>query len=591
MTGRATALCVSAGSTHGLWGLLPFVARNKSGFVLTAVCGILAQLSMISALAAGGWIAGLAASGATADALRPACIMMIVLVGIAAVTRWLQSYAGHDFAFGLVEALQVGVFDGIERAAPGYILGRRTGDLASVASSDAELMEWFYAHLLGDYVGAILAPAAALAVIATVHPALALAVLPFVPLIASVPFWLARRAGEQGEALRAALGQLNAETIETIQGLREIALFGADRQTLERLARRTQALQAHQLRYGSRSGLEQAAIDVLLGLAIGATLLTGAALLARGALDIGELTFVVVLAIAALVPITQVTEIARRLGEIRAGARRVLTVLHQKQQVADASGMANTEACLEPQVRFERVRFSYERGGDSVLRSVDLQLTPGTTTALVGASGAGKSTCVNLLMRFWDVSDGAISIGGRDIRAIPLRTLRTLVAMVPQDVHLFSMSIEDNIRLGRPETTFDEVQRAARLAQADHFIRNLPEGYATFCGERGTRLSGGQRQLIAIARALLRDAPILILDEAVANLDAENQRAVEAAMRAASRGRTTLVIAHRASTIRSADRILVLDEGRIMEQGRHEELLGRGGPYARLLATLHGDAG
>ncbi|HEV8014042.1 MAG TPA: ATP-binding cassette domain-containing protein, partial [Stellaceae bacterium] len=209
----------------------------------------------------------------------------------------------------------------------------------------------------------------------------------------------------------------------------------------------------------------------------------------------------------------------------------------------------------------------------------------------VGASGAGKTTCANLLMRFWDPQVGTLRIGGCDLRDLPLEALRRKVTLVPQDVYLFNGSVADNIRMGRPEASQVEIERAARLAQAHDFIAALPKGYDTPCGERGTRLSGGQRQRIAIARAFLREAPVLIMDEAVSNLDTESEQALRAAMNEVRRGRTVLIIAHRPSTIRSADRILMIDGGHIVEDGTHEALLAKGGAYARLIAAKEQEEG
>ena len=211
-------------------------------------------------------------------------------------------------------------------------------------------------------------------------------------------------------------------------------------------------------------------------------------------------------------------------------------------------------------------------------------IEPGEAVALVGHSGAGKSTCANLLLRLWDVQAGSVTVGGIDVRDLLQRDLRSLIAVVPQDVYLFHASVADNLRLGNPDATDDEVRRAARLAQATSFIELLPDGFDTVLGERGASISGGQRQRLAIARALLRDAPILVMDEAVANLDAESEASLREAMAEVARDRTTLLIAHRPSTIRTADRVVVLDRGRVVESGTYDELIASGGHLATLLA-------
>lgn len=565
----------------GLRGLIPLVSSRKALLLFTILSGLVAQAGTVASLAAGAWLVGAAVTGAEAAALTPGLWALGVSVLLAAAARWWQAAVSHDFAFALIETLQVGIYDGLERAAPAYVLGRRTGELASVATADAELMENFYAHMLGDYVSATLVPVGALIALAFVHWLAALALLPFVPLLASVPLWLARRADAQGQRLAEALGALNADVVEGIQGQRELAIFGYGPAYLGRLMARAQAVATEQYRFGSRAGLEQAMIDGLLALAVLTATLVGVLLLIEGQLAPALFPLVIVLSGGALVPMVEVTQTARKLGELRAGAARILTIFHQKPQVLDR-GCADRPA--DHTIRFDQVGFGYGGERGAVLAGTNFVIRPGETVALVGRSGAGKSTCANLLLRFWDASNGRISIGGTDLRDLPLATLRRLIAAVPQDVHLFNETIADNIRLGRPEATQEDVEHAARLAQAHDFILALPQGYATVCGERGVRLSGGQRQRIAIARAFLHDAPILILDEAVSNLDSENEQALQAAMEQIRRDRTVLVIAHRLSTIRAADRILVLDNGRVVEEGKHDRLLTQKGTYARLVA-------
>ncbi len=315
-----------------------------------------------------------------------------------------------------------------------------------------------------------------------------------------------------------------------------------------------------------------------------AVLLAAAALATSGTIGLVLFPPAVVLAAFTFHPVTTLVDSARDLNLVAAAAERVDAILNASTPVPDTVREAPA-GVVEPRIRFADVSFRYRPDLPDALGSVSFGVAPGETVALVGHSGAGKSTSAHLLLRFWDVTGGSVSIGGHDVREMPQHALRELVTFVPQDTYLFHTSVAENIRLGRPDATDDEVRTAARQALADEFITALPDGYDTLVGERGAKLSGGQRQRIALARAVIKDSPILVMDEPVSNLDAESERELAAAMAQARKGRTVLVIAHRLSTIKTADRLVVLDRGRVAEVGRHDDLVAAGGTYARLVSS------
>lgn len=567
-----------------LRGLLPYLLSNKLIFGLVTLSGLLYSALAITTSAVGAWLLSSVVAGIPTTELRVAVGWLIGLSIATAVAQWWQSDIGHDWAFRLMRVLRIRIFDGLERATPGRLLGKRTGDLSATATADVNTSELFFAHTAGDYVGAVITSIAALVVIITIEPLTGLVAAVLMILIAVVPLALGKVASAQGRRIRAELGTLNAEAVDGIQGLRELVIFRQTGKYLDRLLASTRRFQRRQMSYTRRSALEEAASDLLTSAGFLATTLVAARAVTTGALDVGWLPVLVVLAVASLVPIATVSATARTLGDVRAAAARILTIVDYPPHVTEPLDAAPV-AVVESGIRFDDVHFRYTPDGPEVLRGASFTVRPGETVALVGRSGAGKSTCANLLLRFWDPTSGAVELGGHDLRSLPSRTLRELVTLVPQDVYLFNTSVADNIRIGRPDATDDEVDDAAKAAFAHEFIEALPDGYQTTCGERGAALSGGQRQRIAIARALLGNAPVVIMDEAVSNLDTESERAVQDALGRLRRGHTTLLIAHRLSTIRSADRVILLGEGKILDTGPHDELLERSTAYRDLLAT------
>jgi ATP-binding cassette subfamily C protein CydCD len=346
--------------------------------------------------------------------------------------------------------------------------------------------------------------------------------------------------------------------------------------------------------------VQNGVIDALMGFGSLSVLAIGAGLVADGGLVRTQLPLATLLAMSAFLPVVSIVLVAKELMQTVAAARRYFTIEDEPIAVRDGPGtpvvppptlrQAQDER-LPPAraqalpVMFDRVTFAYGGSERPALSDVSFSIHAGQTVALVGRSGAGKTTAAHLLLRFWDPQHGSVRIGSSDIRLMKLDDLRRLVALVAQDTYLFNVSLRENLRLGRPEATDAEVLEAARRANVDEFAAAFPDGYDTIVGERGMQLSGGQRQRVAIARALLKDAPLLVLDEATSHLDAVNEAEVRAALDELMAGRTTLVIAHRLSTIRSADLIVVLNQGRVVEQGRHSELVALDGLYSHLIAT------
>jgi ATP-binding cassette subfamily C protein CydCD len=566
-----------------LWlRLLKLVGPWRREAALTLIVGLLNSGSTVVLGATGALLVREVALGGD---LTPYLIALGVMVPVAASLSWLDSWIAHDLAFQLLAELRVALYRLLDPLAPAYLMRRRSGDLVSAATGDIELIELFYAHTISPAFQALLVPGAVLIVLALIAWPLALVLAPFLLLVSLTPLLGAARMEKLGGEMRSHNGQMNAHMVDSVQGLRTIAAFKYGEMRREEVVENGRLLSRLKMRFLRHQSLEQGAVEVLIAMGGLAVFTAGAALVVDGQMTRFDLPFATILAVYSFAPVVSIVTVAKELMQTIAAARRYFAIQDEPVTVTDGPGVTLPETVKGLPVSFGDVTFRYNPGDAPALDGASFDAGAGQTVALVGRSGAGKTTAAHLLMRFWDPQAGRITIDGRDVRDFELDELRRHIGLVAQDTYLFNTTLWENLKLGKPDAADAEVREAARLANVEEFIEALPDGYETMVGERGAQLSGGQRQRVAIARALLKDAPILVLDEATSHLDAVNEAQVRQALERLMAGRTTLVIAHRLSTVRDAGKIVVLDEGRVREQGTHQELLALDGLYSHLVAS------
>jgi len=509
-------------------------------------------------------------------------VALAILAPVSGILHWFESWLAHDMAFRLLAEMRIDAFRKLDALAPAYLTRRRTGDLMALATHDIELVEYFFAHTVAPAFVAILIPAAVVIALATTSGWLAITLVPFLLAVGLSPFLMRKRVDRLGSQAREAAGELGAFAVDSVQGLGEIVANQQERARGDKLDELSQRHISLRLPFFSELTMQHAILEVLTGLGGLAIVVVGAVLAQRGTLDPGLLPLMTILAMSAFLPVSEIAQIGRQLADTLGATRRVYALANEPIPVRDGRGVPAARGAAA--LALEQVNFTYPGQTRRALSDVSFAIPAGRTVALVGTSGAGKTTTAQLLMRFWDPDSGRITLNGTDLRDYKLDELRGLVALVAQDTYLFNDTLRANILIARPEATEADLLAAIEHASLGELVAALPQGLDSPVGERGTSLSGGQRQRVAIARAFLKDAPILILDEATSHLDAVNEQAVRRALDVLKADRTTIVIAHRLSTVRDADLILVLDEGRVAESGTHGSLVSRGGLYARLVS-------
>lgn len=517
--------------------------------------------------------------------------LTVLIWGLESLFEYAWALLWRNLAQAMQHELRLQAYGHVQELDASWFQERSTGGLLAILNDDINQLERF----LDGGANELLQVATTVVVVSVGFFALspgmaALSLLP-IPIILWGSFRFQERIGPRYAAVRARAGEISGLLANNLGGIETIKAFGAEEVELERIRRASAAYQQANGRAIALSSAFSPLIRMAVVLGFIGTLLYGGQLALRGEMAVGSYSVLVFLTQRLLWPLTRLGATFDLYQRAMASTARILDLLQTPRTIRDG------QAALPPggvrgELRLRGVRFAYPGGGE-VLRGVDLDLPAGRTVAVVGPTGAGKSSLVRLILRLHDPDAGELLLDGHPLRALRLRELRAQMALVGQSPFLFPGSVEENIAYGSPGASREQIREAARLAQALPFIEALPQGFQTVVGERGQKLSGGQAQRVAIARALLRRAPLLILDEATSAVDNETEAALQAAL-AEARGLftfSTLVIAHRLSTIRQADEILVLDQGEVVERGRHEELVARGGLYARLWAVQAGQAG
>jgi len=560
--------------------LLGFIGPLRGVMAISVTMRIARQLAatLLIALAAAA-VARFVAEPGAAVIWSIAGWLVLTAAGLGTV-HYIEQFTGHYVAFRLLAMLRNQFYDGMEPQAPAGTVDLRSGDAISRVINDCERIEPFYAHTIAPVISAVTVPTLLLAYLWQIHPLLTWTLLPFlvcmVLVLPAIVVLLGQRAGEE---VRVIQGEVNAFLTDSFQGLRDTVTFGYGERRRRQAWEMGVALQKAQDRLTGADSVQRGLTELLIAGAALSMAWVSIGLVNQGEISaLADLPVILAITISSFAAVVGLTNVVNDYRTSIVCANRLFELTDQKPVVEDL--VTESPQGVSPSISFREVSFSYER--KPVLDKLSFQVEAGGNVAIVGASGAGKSTIVSLLLRFWDVDSGEVQIGGVNVRDFTLRDLRDLIAVVSQRNYIFNSTIGENILMGRPGATRAEVENAARQAHLDQWIDSLPDGYDTEVGEMGSKLSGGQRQRLAIARALLKDAPILILDEATSNLDVETEKEVNEAIRAVRQGRTVLTIAHRLSTVIDADEILVLDHGAIVERGTHEELLRAGGTYARL---------
>ena len=527
-------------------------------------------------------------------ALAYLAVGLVCMYALRFVCRYFVIFWGHVMGARMESRMREDLFDAYERMSFNFFDHNKSGDLMSRLVSDLFDISEAAHHGPEFILIGIVEVTGSFIILSTINLPLTGVLALIAVLLVLYNVYANMRMREVYTENRVRISGVNSRLEDSLAGVRVVKSFAAEDVERAKFRRSNDAYLDSKTRMYRAMGRYQAAIAVMMGALNTAVVVFGGWLIAQGQMQAIDLATYALYISLFTTPITSILDFTETFQKAIAGFRRFCEVLDTLPDIQDAPD-ARPLCVTDGRISYHDVHFAYKNADgtaeDEVIGGLTLDITPGETIALVGPSGGGKSTTCSLLPRFYDVDSGSITIDGQDVRSVTQRSLREAIGLVQQDVYLFDGTIAENIAYGSPDATMDEVRDAASRANIAEFIEGLPEGYDTEVGERGSHLSGGQKQRVAIARVFLKNPPILIFDEATSALDNESEQAVQESLSELARGRTTLVIAHRLSTIKNADEIVTMEHGRVSERGTHEELLARGGTYARYYEMQFTDGG
>ena len=547
--------------------MLLAIVLGTAGYLCAIFLTILAGQTILRGLSDGalGMTLPAALSGdffLSSFSIKGIFILLAVLAVLRGVLHYVEQYCNHFIAFKLLAIIRHKVFAALRKLCPAKLEGRDKGNLISIITTDIELLEVFYAHTISPIAIAVLTSLVMILFIGGYHPAAGVfALAAYLVVGVVIPLWNGRRGGDSGMKFRTEFGELNSFVLDSLRGLDETIQYQQGAKRADEMQKRSDGLAGMQKKLSDMEGSQRSVTNLVILIASFGMLFLTLNLYGQGSIGYDGVLTCTIAMMGSFGPVVALSSLSNNLNQTLASGERVLSILEEKPQVEEVEGEWTPEEKHFSGADAEHVTFTYDN--EVILDDYSLDIPAGKILGIHGASGSGKSTLLKLLMRFWDVNSGALHVDGEDVRKIPTKHLRDMESYVTQETHLFHDSIANNIAIGKPDATREEIMEAARKASIHDFIIRLPKGYDTEVGELGDTLSGGEKQRIGIARAFLHDSPFLLMDEPTSNLDSLNEGIILKSLRESAEEKTVVLVSHRKSTMNVADVVFEMKEGRI----------------------------